>query len=123
MICGDHPRLRGEHRNMKHFQCGKVGSPPPTRGTLKICIAHSVKCRITPAYAGNTLRKGEKEMGYKDHPRLRGEHGFITSQRLNSLGSPPPTRGTRDGGLTHTVLSGITPAYAGNTEVYHIRYA
>ena len=50
----DHPRLRGEHfshNSTKHFD---LGSPPPTRGTLKIKNNARNGVRITPAYAGNT---------------------------------------------------------------------
>ena len=71
---------------------------------------------ITPAYAGNTTLIHLQTSKFWDHPRLRGEHSLNAPASLNFVGSPPPTRGTpnliRDG----TVLVGITPAYAGNTQ-------
>ena len=50
----DHPRLRGEHKNLLSVATTTLGSPPPTRGTLKLCLKQHHKGRITPAYAGNT---------------------------------------------------------------------
>ena len=53
---GDHPRLRGEHQEKVYKRNKKVGSPPPTRGTRYLNGDYIVPDRITPAYAGNTLR-------------------------------------------------------------------
>ena len=51
----------------------------------------------------------------RDHPRLRGEHTLNAFEQDLTLGSPPPTRGTRFW-LNNTPSNfGITPAYAGNT--------
>ena len=73
--------------------------------------------RITPAYAGNTATYGLVARYVKDHPRLRGEHQLLKSALMPKVGSPPPTRGTQaEKGVAHN-LSGITPAYAGNTLV------
>ena len=52
----------------------------------------------------------------QDHPRLRGEHASERLSECNTLGSPPPTRGTQ---LSFSLLWSIfriTPAYAGNTK-------
>ena len=51
----------------------------------------------------------------QDHPRLRGEHSFLSKENTEILGSPPPTRGTPDVPDAPDVPDGITPAYAGNT--------
>ena len=53
---GDHPRLRGEHKQPQDLVVVNVGSPPPTRGTLVGTKWYSYTIRITPAYAGNTFR-------------------------------------------------------------------
>ena len=54
----------------------------------------------------------------QDHPRLRGEHGAKKMKAIYDLGSPPPTRGTLFDNFQVKPVSGITPAYAGNTKVY-----
>ena len=51
----DHPRLRGEHIQMKEVKKIRGGSPPPTRGTLLATVCLEDIFRITPAYAGNTV--------------------------------------------------------------------
>ena len=70
----DHPRLRGEHRGDKELTDYAVGSPPPTRGTLKTKNRGRRYGRITPAYAGNTADENHVINLGGDHPRLRGEH-------------------------------------------------
>ena len=96
------------------------GSPPPTRGTRVKLITRWPYSRITPAYAGNTYTKyGLKRTGW-DHPRLRGEHEKVIDLKSNEWGSPPPTRGTRFEYVPLLISTGITPAYAGNTELISI---
>ena len=51
----------------------------------------------------------------KDHPRLRGEHKGLPQTLHRHPGSPPLTRGTPVPLFRTILLSGITPAYAGNT--------
>ena len=75
----------------------------------------SLNAGITPAYAGNTKRVSKIEDTREDHPRLRGEHQWITLQIVLMQGSPPPTRGTQAQGRKNPLSGGITPAYAGNT--------
>ena len=112
---GDHPRLRGEHRLMVATQCLKIGSPPPTRGTQINFNFYNYRPRITPAYAGNTVSSNSVIKSFWDHPRLRGEHLYPYIMNSSRLGSPPPTRGTQYLKGLLTRLTGITPAYAGNT--------
>ena len=50
----DHPRLRGEHFPCKSAKSNRIGSPPPTRGTLSFYYLTFYFFGITPAYAGNT---------------------------------------------------------------------
>ena len=50
----DHPRLRGEYRNLLNPPCSAFGSPPLARGVLPRCLD----------YTGL----------HEDHPRLRGEY-------------------------------------------------
>ena len=111
----DHPRLRGEHEGRVYKKEVNVGSPPPTRGTLRPKNSAIAGRRITPAYAGNTSKNLLANPDLQDHPRLRGEHdGFKIFYALN-VGSPPPTRGTPQSKKFIKAIRGITPAYAGNT--------
>ena len=111
----DHPRLRGEHSFSFFLPQSLLGSPPPTRGTLDVRSYNDYFFRITPAYAGNTKWKAQVKVSLRDHPRLRGEHVFLSSLTLVLIGSPPPTRGTLEKWTCRTFMTGITPAYAGNT--------
>ena len=70
----DHPRLCGEHSHCRTFDHIHLGSPPPMRGTLNDRINAYNYYRITPAYAGNTSKRGRLPLVVRDHPRLCGEH-------------------------------------------------
>ena len=94
-----------------------MGSPPPTRGTPFNFPKKSALKGITPAYAGNTETDFKKVIKEEDHPRLRGEHPMFFNFSLALKGSPPPTRGTLCSVFWIAQVSGITPAYAGNTEI------
>ena len=72
----DHPRLRGEHAILYIVQFDFMGSSPLTRGTRRHLLYPSLFLRIIPAYAGNTQSHAETWASTRDHPRLRGEHGF-----------------------------------------------
>ena len=54
-------------------------------------------------------------MGRWDHPRLRGEYHGLYPFVLDTLGSPPLTRGIPRHAEKVQFFAGITPAYAGNT--------
>ena len=51
----------------------------------------------------------------RDHPRIRGEHGFAWEGFLALIRSSPHTRGARLNGENKGVSCGIIPAYAGST--------
>ena len=51
-----------------------LGSPPLTRETQEVDGVGHATIRITPAYAGNTLRMYRTTQLMEDHPRLRGKH-------------------------------------------------
>ena len=70
----DHPRLRGEHTAMAHFQIMCSGSSPLTRGTRPFYHRVDHGDGIIPAYAGSTRRPSAFRRTSWDHPRLRGEH-------------------------------------------------
>ena len=54
---GDHPRLRGEQSQPGQSGSSMAGSPPLARGTGTRCPVRVLRPRITPACAGNRLKK------------------------------------------------------------------
>ena len=50
-------------------------------------------CRITPAYAGKSVRFPLSIRPERDHPRLCGEKAESASKAEVETGSPPPMRG------------------------------
>ena len=58
-----------------------------------------------------------------DHPRVCGEHDAVPELSACDSGSSPRMRGTPTQGQYFEYISGIIPAYAGNTRnVYEMRY-
>ncbi len=111
----DHPRACGEHTSI--FSASKccLGSPPRMRGTLDILVANIDRFRITPAHAGNTLRRPDFLCHKQDHPRACGEHDSVFIEDESDFGSPPRMRGTRSRRRCAAPFRRITPAHAGNT--------
>ena len=114
----DHPRLRGEHEYNEGKELRRLGSSPPTRGTLINMAKQNFNFRIIPAYAGNTALRVPIWTVHQDHPRIRGEHSKSRHCILTRLGSPPHTRGTLVCNIVDYVTARITPAYAGNTAIF-----
>ena len=69
-----HPRSRGEYRIAPFSMVAPAGSPPLTRGILR--LSHILPCihRFTPAHAGNTRLFFLKSCLPEVHPRSRGEY-------------------------------------------------
>ena len=112
----DHPRIRGEHFAFEPFAAAAFGSPPHTRGAPALGGHGRHPVRITPAYAGSTSVLWSTCDLDGDHPRIRGEHRFVSSSHRIRNGSPPHTRGAPGTGCSWCTRSRITPAYAGSTE-------
>ena len=53
-----------------------------------------MKSWIIPACAGNTTNIYEDVTGWRDHPRMRGEHLSGASEPILAAGSSPHARGT-----------------------------
>ena len=91
----DHPRMRGEH----FVSCGDLplaqGSSPHARGTPTCRALALLNGGIIPACAGNTEVSMKCWTVPRDHPRMRGEHGFGECGYLCDEGSSPHARGTR----------------------------
>ena len=89
------------------------GSPPPMRGKEEYSPLKNDLTRITPAYAGKSLRFLTRNQHFQDHPRLCGEKCYTSCPAGLSLGSPPPMRGKDSSFPLLCSKSRITPAYAG----------
>ena len=72
---------------------------------------------IIPAYAGNTLSRLLGGTVVRDHPRVCGEHGMALIGAAFNSGSSPRMRGTLINIILPICLTGIIPAYAGNTSL------
>ena len=71
--------------------------------------------RITPACAGNSIRRCCCPCGRPDHPRVCGEQRLGMEKRAARRGSPPRVRGTAFAVSANIFISRITPACAGNS--------
>ena len=74
--------------------------------------------RITPAYAGKRKQKWHLFPLLQDHPRLCGEKAVVGNHDRIFVGSPPPMRGKAPVIVLQSTSSGITPAYAGKSDLY-----
>ena len=91
------------------------GSSPRMRGTPDLPSWSRTETRIIPAYAGNTRKAHPKPQTGRDHPRVCGEHVTPWRDSEAILGSSPRMRGTQVAEGCAERISGIIPAYAGNT--------
>ena len=71
--------------------------------------------RITPAYAGKSVKICSRRPALRDHPRLCGEKANLLGVTTDYLGSPPPMRGKDKITLSVFIFKRITPAYAGKS--------
>ena len=85
------------------------------RGTLDQLVLVGARIGIIPAYAGNTEGTTAVTGKNLDHPRVCGEHIASRKFPVYAPGSSPRMRGTHIGTDGVAYLSGIIPAYAGNT--------
>ena len=74
---GDHPRMRGEQEATRRGLSRTAGSPPHARGAVEKCMAGINSEGITPACAGSRSGMWCVTLSAGDHPRMRGEQGWI----------------------------------------------
>ena len=117
----DHPRLCGEKIRLMYEGLAPIGSPPPMRGKDFVNVGIICNWGITPAYAGKSVSFPRCPESDKDHPRLCGEkpEGYFLSEDIE--GSPPPMRGKAKEALLIFIFIRITPAYAGKSQILHLR--
>ena len=85
------------------------------RGKVSVGPNNVKRVRITPAYAGKSLRQSFKESARRDHPRICGEKATRGCTISVGWGSPPHMRGKVGVSGTLIRFKGITPAYAGKS--------
>ena len=85
------------------------------RGKVKEFACKDGSPRITPAYAGKSLRPSGNIRDRRDHPRVCGEKFIFASIRFFPQGSPPRMRGKVNRYWEGKIEAGITPAYAGKS--------
>ena len=111
----DHPRVCGEEFRQRLYERDKKGSPPRMRGRVANAVIALIAARITPAYAGKSVRGIRTEAPRGDHPRVCGEENTRKFQNWERRGSPPRMRGRVRSMMREIVSAGITPAYAGKS--------
>ena len=113
----DHPRICGEHTPSPPPTQFFRGSPPHMRGARACSSRATAASRITPAYAGSTTTGRQSGDSFRDHPRICGEHTWVTFFTFVNIGSPPHMRGALRNNPPDCDRIRITPAYAGSTLV------
>ena len=83
------------------------------RGKARAGKGEGQNDRITPAYAGKSLKLIVGVVGTQDHPRVCGEKERSSLMKLQRMGSPPRMRGKVIIHLQYESNLRITPAYAG----------
>ena len=108
----------GEQSCLTPVRTAPQGSPPHVRGTAFFPFLFTKTPRITPACAGNSTEVGEPVHEILDHPRMCGEQLPVVSRKYSVVGSPPHVRGTDPRNAAQRYHPGITPACAGNSNLF-----
>ena len=87
------------------------------RGKVAGYVTKKMYERITPAYAGKSLPAADFRPILRDHPRVCGEKTDGHIPQCAYLGSPPRMRGKANWRRMFAGEQGITPAYAGKSDV------
>ena len=117
----DHPRVGGKNSTLSVLLKKVLGSPPRVREKLSPTLAHSIKCRITPACAGKTEILTIHSTFKRDHPRVCGKNVVSTAGGNDGTGSPPRVREKPFSFTFLLFYRRITPACAGKTPVKFYR--
>ena len=111
----EHPRARGE--NLVKFDNGfeTRGTSPRTRGKPGRGSGAGGTPRNIPAHAGKTSPSHFAIVGFREHPRARGENTPDNYGGSIIRGTSPRTRGKRLRVRNVEFLAGNIPAHAGKT--------
>ena len=117
VLCGAHPRSRGEHQ-LGGSACSYLfGSSPLTRGAPQSLRRSFRLLGLIPAHAGSTTKRCLLSTAVRAHPRSRGEHSSPSSGSGCLRGSSPLTRGARLRRMLRPPRLRLIPARAGSTPV------
>ena len=109
--------MRGEHCSRVRRSYPAQGSSPHARGALQGDHGGQARDGIIPACAGSTDFSSSRSRAWRDHPRMRGEHGTRFSGFCLSSGSSPHARGAPGIEFVIVLEHGIIPACAGSTHL------
>ena len=112
-VTWDHPRVCGEKPESGRWGEQDAGSPPRMRGKAPRFLIAKGLFRITPAYAGKSVKVNEPDCLPRDHPRVCGEKTSSNVPERKNPGSPPRMQGKGCPLLFRYYFIGITPACAG----------
>ncbi len=115
VVPAGHPRVRGEHADLRDFVVAHGGSSPRARGTRLGSQMADFLGRVIPACAGNTRPSIRPRRTLSGHPRVRGEHGDQPLGIVRMTGSSPRARGTHEPVEFAIHALRVIPACAGNT--------
>ena len=111
----EHPRVRGENREVFEGEDFYSGTSPRTRGKQVVDAEKRLDLGNIPAHAGKTQRCAHGHWPKPEHPRARGENPHIRRRTRGGRGTSPRTRGKR---RAFSVIGGVArniPAHAGKT--------
>ena len=114
-VTWDHPRVCGEKPESGRWGEQDAGSPPRMRGKAPRFLIAKGLFRITPAYAGKSVKVNEPDCLPRDHPRVCGEKTSSNVPERKNPGSPPRMQGKGCPLLFRYYFIGITPACAGKS--------
>ena len=110
-----HPRVGGENQTRWFVSPSPLGSSPRGRGKRGETLAGAGLIGLIPAWAGKTRPRREGSSGPRAHPRVGGENAARVEARSGSAGSSPRGRGKLTSPFTHSLRTGLIPAWAGKT--------
>ena len=114
---GDHPRIRGEHREGLARRRAVQGIIPAYAGSTQDELAKSPNGRGSSPHTRGApnLHHGVRLRAW-DHPRIRGEHNRERRRVALMVADHPRIRGEHlPPGGPAAAVDGIIPAYAGST--------
>ena len=111
----EHPRVRGENREVFEGEDFYSGTSPRTRGKQVVDAEKRLDLGNIPAHAGKTQRCAHGHWPKPEHPRARGENGAKTGTVISAGGTSPRTRGKPPGFGAGYFSARNIPAHAGKT--------
>ena len=110
--------MGGEKSPRRFLSRAAQGSPPRGRGKAGHGVEGGQHLGITPAWAGKRSSLDGKMFKIWDHPRVGGEKSISCWKRSMPVGSPPRGRGKVAYIGNKNGLDGITPAWAGKSQLF-----